>query len=97
MQAALATAHFFAGRYDEASLWAERALREQPTYQTSLRASAAINALAGRLKQAQETMARLRLVDPTLRITNLEDRLPLRRPEDAARWTEGLRLAGLPE
>ena len=29
-QSGIAVAHFFAGRYDEASSWAEKALREQP-------------------------------------------------------------------
>ena len=68
MQAAIATAHFFAGRYDEASSWAEKALREQPTYATALQAAAASNALAGRLKEAQKAMERLHQADPTLRL-----------------------------
>ena len=42
-------------------------------------------------------MARLRQLDPALRISNLKDLIPLRRPEDLARLAEGLRKAGLPE
>jgi len=43
-------------------------------------------------------MARLRQLDPVLRISNLSDvAAPLRRPEDLAKWEEGLRKAGLPE
>ena len=42
-------------------------------------------------------MARLRALDPALRLSNLKDLLPFRRPEDFARWAEGLRRAGLPE
>jgi tetratricopeptide (TPR) repeat protein len=97
MQAAIATAHFFADRYDEASLWAGKALREQPTYSPALRTAAASNALAGRTKEAENAMKQLRLLDPTLRISNLLDRLPLRRPEDVAKVKEGMRRAGLPE
>ena len=97
MQGAIATAHFFAGRYDDASLWAREALRREPEYLSGLRVAAASNALAGRLEAAQKAMATLQEFDPTLRIFNLEDRLPLRRPDDFARWTEGMRLAGLPE
>jgi TolB-like protein/class 3 adenylate cyclase/Tfp pilus assembly protein PilF len=97
MQAAIATAHFFADRYDEASSWAEKALREQPTYTPALRIAAASNALAERLKEAETAMAQLRQLDPTLCISNLLDRLPLRRPEDIAKLKEGMRLAGLPE
>jgi len=43
-------------------------------------------------------MARLREVDPALRLSNL-DRVapPFQRAEDRARFTESLRKAGLPE
>ena len=36
MQSAMAYAHFFAGRYAEASSWAEMALRERPNHHSSL-------------------------------------------------------------
>jgi hypothetical protein len=42
-------------------------------------------------------MQRLRQLDPALRISNLGDWLPIRRPEDLATFTDGLRMAGLPE
>jgi hypothetical protein len=42
-------------------------------------------------------MARLRQIDPALNLSNFKDLLPFRRPEDFARFAEGLRLAGLPE
>src|SRR6266498_1540156 len=92
-----ALAHFLASRYDEAASWAERALREQPNYLAALRVAAASNALAGRSEKAQKIMARLRQLNPVLRISNLADVTPpLRRPEDLANWEEGLRKAGLP-
>jgi TolB-like protein/tetratricopeptide (TPR) repeat protein len=98
MQGATASAHFFAGRYDEASSWAEKALRENPNLQQALRVSAASHALAGQLKRARETIARMLSIDPDLRISNLKDRLPtFRRPEDLAKYIEGLRKAGVPE
>jgi adenylate cyclase len=97
MQAATALAHFIAGRYDMASSWAGTALRAQPDNYTALRIAAASNALAGRLVQAQKALARLRQLDPALRVSNLRDvRGPFRRPEDIARYEEGLRTAGLP-
>ena len=98
MQGATASAHFFAGRYDEASSWAEKALRENPNLQQALRVCAASHALAGRLERARETIACMRPLDPDLRISNLKIRLPtLRRPKDFARYVEGLRKAGVPE
>jgi hypothetical protein len=42
-------------------------------------------------------MARLREIDPALRVSNLRDLTPLQRSEDIAKYTEGMRLAGLPE
>jgi tetratricopeptide (TPR) repeat protein len=97
MQAATAAAHFFARRYAEASSWAEAAVREKPTHLIATSMVAASGALAGRLSEAEKAMARLRQLDPALRITNLENLGPCRRPEDFARWAEGLRKAGLPE
>jgi adenylate cyclase len=51
MQAATASAHFFAGRHDEASSWAERALREQPNNLDVIGLLAMSDALAGRLER----------------------------------------------
>jgi TolB-like protein/Tfp pilus assembly protein PilF len=98
MQDATAHAHFLAGRLDPASSWAEAALRNQPDDVNAMLVAAASNALAGRLEQAQKVLARLRQLDPTLRVSNLRDHLgPYRRPEDYAKYEEGLRKAGLPE
>jgi TolB-like protein/class 3 adenylate cyclase len=98
MQAGAAHAHFFLGRYDEASSWAAMALREVPDFQAGLRINAASSALAGRLEQAQEAVTRLRHLHPTLRVSNLREALgPYRRAEDLARYEDGLRKAGLPE
>ena len=97
MRAGTAFAHFFAGRYFEAVKWAQDALRDQPTFVGTLRIVAASHALGGRLEEAQKAMARMRQFDPELRVSNLEDRLPPLRPEDFARYAEGLRMAGLPE
>jgi TolB-like protein/Flp pilus assembly protein TadD len=96
-QTGIAHACFFAGRYDEASLWSQKALREQPNFMTTNRIAAASYALAGRLEEAQQAIRRLRELDPALRVSNLEDQIPLRRAGDLARYKEGLRKAGLAE
>jgi TolB-like protein len=95
--AGTAYGHLFAGRYDEACSWADKAFRARPMYLPAVRVSAAAHALAGRQQEAEKAMAYLLPLDPTLRATNLGDLLPLRRKEDAARLAEGLRTAGLPE
>jgi len=92
-----ALAHFFEGRYDTAASWVEATAREQPNFLPALRFAAASNALAGKPEQAQKFMARLRQLDPALRISNLADVMIPLRPEDFSKVTEGLRKAGLPE
>ena len=96
--AGMALALLLADRYDEAVSWAARARNEQPNWATSLRVAAIAYALSDRIVEAREAMARLREIDPTLRLSNLERVAPpLRRPEDRARFADGLRRAGLPE
>jgi TolB-like protein len=89
--------HFLAGRYDEASSWAEKGLRENPNWAAGARVVSASHALAGRIELAQKTIGRLREIDPAFRVSHLKDLIPFRRPEDLARFEDGLRKAGLPE
>ena len=97
MQAGTAFAHLLAGRFDEASLWAGKAMWENTNYLTTLIIAAASDALAGRPAQAQKTMARLRELYPTLRVSNVKEWAAFRRTEDLAKLEDGLRKAGLPE
>jgi TolB-like protein/class 3 adenylate cyclase len=94
----MGNAHLFVGRYDEAVFWARKASQEQPNAVQPWRTAAIAYALSDRIVEAREAMARMREIDPTLRLSNLAGLThPFRRPEDLARWTEGLRKAGLPE
>jgi tetratricopeptide (TPR) repeat protein len=98
MQTGTALAHFLAGRYQEAASWAEKGLWEQTNYLTTLLVAAAGNALAGRLPEAQKATARLRELHPTMRVSDIKNWARVfRRPEDLARFADGLRKAGLPE
>jgi TolB-like protein len=91
-------AHFCAGRYDDAAAWAGKSLRHQPNYPSAMRVMAAGHAMAGRIGEARETIARLCLMHPALRLSNLAGVLPpFRRPDDRNRYIEALRMAGLPE
>jgi tetratricopeptide (TPR) repeat protein len=95
MQAGLAAAHLFAGRFDAASSCAEKAFRELPSFLMVVSVIAASHALADRPDEAQRAMKHLRELDPTLRVSNLADWLPIRRPQDLATFANGLRKAGL--
>jgi TolB-like protein len=97
MQTTTALAHFIAGRYDEASSWAEKAIRQGTNFLPAFRIAAASRALAGHLEEARQAVARMLQIDPTSRISNLAAHAPIRRPDDIARYKEGLRRAELPE
>ncbi len=97
MQAGMAIAHLFAGRFDDASSWAEKSLWNLPSFLMVASVVAASHALAGRTYAARQAMQHLRQLDPALRISNLRDWLPIQRPEDLSVFADGLRRAGLPE
>jgi hypothetical protein len=93
----MAVAHLFAGRFDKASLWAEKSFRQLPSFLMVVGIIAASHALAGRLDEARQAMNHLRQLDSTLRVSNLVDWLPIRRPEHLATFADGLKRAGLPK
>jgi TolB-like protein/class 3 adenylate cyclase/tetratricopeptide (TPR) repeat protein len=97
MQTATALAHFVAGRYDESVLWAEKASREDPNFLPAIRIIATSAGISGQLERAQKAAKRMLEIDPAFRVSRLADHVPLRRPDDLARYAEGLRRAGLPE
>jgi tetratricopeptide (TPR) repeat protein len=97
MQAGMALAHLFAGRFDAASSWAEKAYRQLPSFLMVVSIIAASHALAGRPDEAQRAMNHLRQLDPTLRASSLADWLPFHRPEHLSLFADGLRKAGLPD
>ena len=97
MQAGMAFAHLFAGRLDEASSWATKALRSLPSFLMVVAVMAASHALAGRIDDARRAVERLRQLDPRLRASNLTEWLPIRQPQHLAIFSDGLRRAGLPD
>jgi adenylate cyclase len=97
MKSGTAFAHFILGRYGEAVSWAEAVLSERPDHAPAIRIYAASCAMTGLTERAGKAMARLRELDPTTRLSNLKNIIPLRKPEHFARYVEGLRKAGLPE
>jgi TolB-like protein/class 3 adenylate cyclase len=92
-----AFAHIFRGDYGEALNWVSKVLRKEPNMLAALRVAAIANALAGNIEEARQFMAKHRQFVPAMRITDLSEHLPLRRPQDFERYVEGMRLAGLPE
>ena len=97
MQCGTALAHLFAGRFDEAAPWAEKALRDLPSFLIAVCIIAASYALAGRMDEARRATRDLRRLDPALRLSNLNNWLLFHRPKYLAVLSDGLRQAGLPE
>jgi TolB-like protein/class 3 adenylate cyclase len=93
VQAAIAHAHFFADRYEEAAAWAAKVVE----LHTAPYVAAAANALAGNLDEANRIATRLLQEHPGLRIADIREALGPYRPEDLAKYEAGLRKAGLPE
>ncbi|MNJ41562.1 Tetratricopeptide repeat protein [compost metagenome] len=96
MQVGMALAHFFSGRYEIAATWAEKAQGNLPSLLPAVALLVACHAHSGQMDKAQAALQRLRALDPTLRLSNLREWLPILREEDLARFAEGLQLAGLP-
>lgn len=92
METGTASAHIRAGRYDEASLWAEKALRDQPNSADAAQALALSSAAAGDLEKAQRAMQRLLRIAPGRRISTVTV-LPIS-PERRAWMADMLRKAG---
>jgi TolB-like protein len=97
MQAGTAFAHFLAGRYREASSWAEKAMWEQANYRTTLFIAAASNALCGNVNEAHKAMVLLRNLDPKLRGGTIKEWAQFRRPDHLQKFEVALRKAGLPD
>jgi tetratricopeptide (TPR) repeat protein len=97
MQTGTAMAHMFARRFDAAIAWAEKASSELPNILRVCAFSAASYALAGRSDEARRAMQHVRRIDPALSISNVDEWVVLRRPQDLATFVDGLRKAGLPE
>jgi TolB-like protein/tetratricopeptide (TPR) repeat protein len=97
MEIVIAVAHLFAGRAEEAFVWAEKAIQERPNFFVGQCIVAASGALAGKLPGAERALERARRLNPALRISNLKDLQPFRRPEHLIKLAEGLRIVGLPE
>jgi adenylate cyclase len=92
-------AHFMAGRYEEASSWCDKTLREAPDHPPALRMKAATCGLLGRLDEGRVCVERLLAANPgtTVSSMRLYYGVAMKRPESIEAFLDGLRKAGLPE
>jgi tetratricopeptide (TPR) repeat protein len=95
--AAKAWAQLFMGRFADAFLSAEAAIRRRPGFLFYLCIAAASAALDGRASDARRIVTRILQINPNLRVSDAGGLIPMRRQDDTALWVNGLREAGLPE
>ncbi len=94
---ALALAHAAAGRYQEALIWTDRALRENSGV-VALRIKLSVLGYLGRHEEAEKCLRLLREIHPEPTVASMmRDISKGNSLERAAIMAEGLRRAGLPE
>ena len=97
MEHATANAHFIAGRYAEASLWATRSLHREPREFGAACTLVISKAAAGELEGARSAAQRLLQIAPSMRISVITSLPVLINAEYRAHYAELLRRSGVPE
>ena len=92
----ISSAHYYAGRFEEAAEWAQRSIDLEKDWVFSHVFLAASHAHLGRIDEAREEMKVALALAPDLTIAMGQD-VPKRFPQRTKLWIEGLRLAGMPE
>jgi tetratricopeptide (TPR) repeat protein len=90
-------ARFFLGDWNGAEQFANEAIHLSPKHLSAQRLLAASCAFQNKTDRASRAAEQIMVLDPTFRLSSLRHLIPLRRSEDLATYTQGLRLAGIPE
>jgi adenylate cyclase len=93
----LAYASLFSDQYVEAVRWAAKAVIAKHDFLPAQRIAMVSHALSGDIQAAKASWKVVRQLDPTQRISQTRDRLPLRREADYAKLIQAYRLVGMPE
>jgi adenylate cyclase len=91
-----ATASLAARDYERAIELARNSLRFNRTHASTLRVLTIASSELGRLDEANESLAELRKLDPSLSVSGYLARSPARAYETGRIWSQALRRAGLP-
>jgi TolB-like protein/tetratricopeptide (TPR) repeat protein len=93
----VALSHFLMDRNEEALIWADRALADNPNQLPTMRFVAAIKAVNGRLEEAKQIVKNVLKMNPEDRFSKIALVRYIRRPDYRRKLVDALRLAGLPE
>ena len=89
--------HLIRGSYDEALVWATRALASNPNFDATYWVLIAANAHLGRMDEARRFLKNMKRKSPGVTIASIKAAQHARDPSHLAAILEGLRLAGLDE
>jgi tetratricopeptide (TPR) repeat protein len=85
------------GQFEEGASWARKALAQNPRFANSFRVLAVHLAYLGRLDAAREAAAEGLRIDPDFTISRFRSRRRFLNETFWQTFSEGMRLAGLPE
>jgi adenylate cyclase len=89
------TCHFVAGRYADGAEHERRAVELRPHFGTAWRTYAASAGMAGDRETAAHALSQAKRLQPSLSVDWVEKYHGIVRPEDRARYIQGLSIAGL--
>jgi len=89
--------HLFEERYEEACVWAEKALHENPHFPSGYRLLTTANGLLGNQVEAHQAYEKIWQLVPGMTVKSCKETLPFAFAADVERYAQGLRLAGVPE
>jgi Flp pilus assembly protein TadD len=91
----ITVAHYLAGRYAEAFGTSEELLRLRPGFHGAQRLRCASLAQMGRVEEARQSLAAVRLEQPQLSVDWIKSSVPYQTPELMEHFLAGMRKAGL--
>lgn len=94
---AIGTAHFVAGRYEDAVDWGRKVVAEQPTVPSGHRLVAASLGHLGRTDDARKALDHALKITPKLSETSIRKNIHFKDPRDLERYVSGMKAAGLPQ
>jgi tetratricopeptide (TPR) repeat protein len=93
----VAAAHYYEDRFDEAVMWARKALIQNPRYALALRTLAASLVRQGQIDEAAAALRKNLDIEPGLTLATLRARMMFWDEGYWSRYSQDLRAAGLPE
>ena len=94
---ALIMPHLLLAEYESAAEIGRRAIELNPWFSSAYKGYLAALGYLDRAPETEAVLNRLLELEPAFSVESAVARSPMTRPEDRARYAEGLRRAGLPE